>query len=220
MAARDPVIVVGGGPAGLAVATQLVLKHVDVVVLEAEPRLPRDLRAGSFHPPTIEMLDTIGVGQEFLSLGYRVPRWQIRGRKEGVIVEWDLSLISDVTPYPFRFHCEQFKLTPLLLKRFEDLGGKVRFAHRFLDATQDADGVIGAVRDPGRDRNHPRQLSRRRRWREERGAPRHERRFRGLHLARAVPGGRHRPRPGARGLHHERLCLRSGRLVGDLQDAA
>ncbi len=149
MAARDPVLIVGGGPAGLAVATQLALKHVDVTVLEAEPKLPRDLRAGSFHPPTIEMLDTIGVGQEFLTLGYRVPRWQIRGRKEGVIIEWDLSLIADVTPYPFRFHCEQFKLTPLLLKRFEGLGGKVRFAHRFLDATQDADGVNARVETPG-----------------------------------------------------------------------
>jgi 3-(3-hydroxy-phenyl)propionate hydroxylase len=149
MAARDPVIIVGGGPAGLAVATQLALRDVDVVVLEAEPKLPRDLRAGSFHPPTIEMLDTIGVGQEFLSLGYRVPRWQLRGRKEGVIVEWDLSLIADVTPYPFRFHCEQFKLTPLLLKRFEGLGGKVRFAHRFLDATQDSDGVAARIETPG-----------------------------------------------------------------------
>ena len=127
MAARDPVIVVGGGPAGLAVATQLVLKDVEVVVLEAEPKLPRDLRAGSFHPPTIEMLDTIGVGPDFLSLGYRVPRWQIRGRKEGVIVEWDLSLIADVTPYPFRFHCEQFKLTPLLLKPLRGAGRQGAF---------------------------------------------------------------------------------------------
>jgi 3-(3-hydroxy-phenyl)propionate hydroxylase len=149
MAARDPVIIVGGGPAGLAVAAQLALQGVEAVVLESEPKLPRDLRAGSFHPPTIEMLDTIGIGQEFLSLGYRVPRWQIRGRHEGVIVEWDLSLIGDVTPYPFRFHCEQFKLTPLLLKRFEGLGGKVRFAHRFLDATQDADGVVARVETPG-----------------------------------------------------------------------
>src|ERR1700689_2755148 len=145
MAARDPVIIVGGGPAGLAVATQLALKDVDVVVLEAEPKLPRDLRAGSFHPPTIEMLDTIGVGQEFLSLGYRVPRWQLRGRKEGVIVEWDLSLIADETAYPFRFHCEQFKLTPLLLRRFEAIGGTVRFGHTFLDATQDGDGVTARV---------------------------------------------------------------------------
>ena len=149
MAKREPVIIVGGGPAGLAVAVHLALQQVDVLVLEADPKLPRDLRAGSFHPPTMEMLDCIGVGQDFLAMAYRVPRWQIRGREEGVIVEWDLSLIADVTPYPWRTHCEQFKLTPLLAKRFEVLGGKIQFGHRFLDATQDADGVTARVETPG-----------------------------------------------------------------------
>jgi 3-(3-hydroxy-phenyl)propionate hydroxylase len=149
MSSRAPVIVVGGGPAGLATAVGLALQDAAVAVFEAEPRLPRDLRAGSFHPPTLEMLDTIGVGQEFLALGYRVPRWQIRGRQEGVIVEWDLSLIADLTPYPFRFHCEQFKLTPLLLKRFAALGGTVRWQHRFLDATQDDDGVTARFETAG-----------------------------------------------------------------------
>jgi 3-(3-hydroxy-phenyl)propionate hydroxylase len=62
-----------------------------------------------------------------------------------VIVEWDLSIIADETPFPFRFHCEQFKLTPLLLQRFEALGGRVRFASPFLDAVQDEDGVTARI---------------------------------------------------------------------------
>jgi 3-(3-hydroxy-phenyl)propionate hydroxylase len=145
----DPVIIVGGGPAGLALATSLVLRDVPVVVFESEPRLPHDLRAGTFHPPTLQMLEELGIVPEFLSIGIRVPRWQIRGRKEGVIVEWDLNLIADETPYPFRFHCEQFRLTPLLLKRFEALGGIVRFGHTFLDAVQDANGVTARIETPG-----------------------------------------------------------------------
>lgn len=141
MAEHDPVLIVGAGPAGLAVAVSLALAGVPALVFEAEARLPHDLRAGSFHPPTLEMLDRIGVGQDFLAMGIKVPRWQIRGREEGVIVEWDLSLIADQTPYPFRFHCEQFKLTPLLKARLERLGGTVRHGHRFIDASQDLDGV-------------------------------------------------------------------------------
>ena len=35
MAKREPVIIVGGGPAGLAVAVHLALQQVDVLVLEA-----------------------------------------------------------------------------------------------------------------------------------------------------------------------------------------
>jgi 3-(3-hydroxy-phenyl)propionate hydroxylase len=145
---REPVIIVGAGPAGLALATSLVLRDVAVIVLESEPKLPHDLRAGTFHPPTLEMLEELGIVAEFLSIGIRVPRWQIRGRQEGVIVEWDLGLIADETPYPFRFHCEQFRLTPLLLRRFEELGGTVRFAHTFLDAVQDGDGVTARIETP------------------------------------------------------------------------
>ena len=142
---REPVIIVGAGPAGLALGASLLLRDIAVIVLESEPKLPRDLRAGTFHPPTLELLETVGVTADFLAIGIRVPRWQIRGRNEGVIVEWDLSIIGDVTPYPFRFHCEQFKLTPLLHRRFAALGGEVRFGHTFLDATQDADGVTARI---------------------------------------------------------------------------
>jgi 3-(3-hydroxy-phenyl)propionate hydroxylase len=149
LAKADPVLIVGAGPAGLALAVRLALADVPALVFEAEPVLPRDLRAGTFHPPTVELLDSIGVGQDFLAMGIRVPRWQIRGREEGVIVEWDLSLLKDETPYPFRFHCEQFKLTPLLKTRFEALGGTVKFAHRFVDATQDGSGVTARFETPG-----------------------------------------------------------------------
>src|SRR5215469_17731354 len=129
---RDPVVIVGAGPAGLAVAVKLVKAEVPVVVLEAEPALPFDLRAGTFHPPTVELLAELGVHERMLADGIPVPCWQIRGRSEGVIVEWDLSLIADETPYPFRLHFEQFKLTPLLYERLVALGGSVRFDHRFL----------------------------------------------------------------------------------------
>jgi 3-(3-hydroxy-phenyl)propionate hydroxylase len=146
---RDPVIIVGAGPAGLAVAATLALRDVPSIVLEAEAELPRDLRAGSFHPPTMELLETLDIAGDFRAMGIEVPRWQIRARDEGVIVEWDLSMLADVTQYPFRLHCEQYKLTPLLYDRFRSLGGSVRFAHRFIDAAQDGDGVLARVQTPG-----------------------------------------------------------------------
>ena len=149
MAAREPVIIVGAGPAGLTVALSLALQDVPVIVLESEPRLPRDLRAGSFHPPTVEMMGPLGIAEDFLALGIKVPRWQIRDRR-GVVAEWDLGLIADATPYPFRLHVEQYKLTPLLQRRLMDLGGAdLRFGHAFLDATQDADGVTARVETAG-----------------------------------------------------------------------
>jgi len=149
MRTPDPVIIVGAGPAGLTVALSLTLQGIPAVVVESEPKLPRDLRAGSFHPPTIEMYEPLGIAQDFLAMGIKVPRWQIRDR-DGVIVEWDLGLIADATPYPFRLHVEQYKLTPLLYQRLRSVGGpKVRFGHKFLDATQDADSVSARIETPG-----------------------------------------------------------------------
>ncbi|HKX10632.1 MAG TPA: FAD-dependent monooxygenase [Stellaceae bacterium] len=149
MAAHEPVIIVGAGPAGLTVALSLALQGVPVVVLESEPKLPRDLRAGSFHPPTVEMMGPLGIAEDFLALGIQVRRWQIRDRRE-VVAEWDLDLIADLTPYPFRLHVEQYKLTPLLHRRIMAVGGaEVRFGHTFIDASQDGDGVTVRVETAG-----------------------------------------------------------------------
>ena len=149
MGERDPVLIIGAGPAGLALAACLARDGVAAIVFEAEAALPRDLRAGSFHPPTIELLAGLDLAEPFLAMGIKVPRWQLRGRHEGIIVEWDLSLLADETAYPFRFHCEQYKLTPLLHRRLLALGGEVRFGQRFLDATQDDAGVRARLATPG-----------------------------------------------------------------------
>lgn len=138
----NPVLVAGAGPVGLTVALSLAHQGVPVRVLETEPALTIDHRAGSFHPPTLEMLAPFGVTEAMHRIGIKVPRWQIRDRRQGVIVEWDLGLIADLTPYPYRFHLEQFRLTPILL---EKLGAfphaRVEFSTQVLDAAAHGDAM-------------------------------------------------------------------------------
>ncbi len=50
-----------------------------------------DLRAGSFHPPTLEVLEPIGVTARLHELGIVVPRWQLRDRTDGVIGVFELA---------------------------------------------------------------------------------------------------------------------------------
>lgn len=139
----DPIVVVGAGPTGLALALSLGLHDIPCVVLEREPALPYDLRAGSYHPPTIEMLDALGVAQTMIANGVKVPVWQMRDRVEGVIAEFELALLAEDTPFPFRLHYEQFRLTPLLLARIEEAAPSVsvRFGQEVETVTQDADGA-------------------------------------------------------------------------------
>lgn len=137
------VLIVGAGPVGLATALSLAHRGVSVKVIEAEPRLTEDQRAGSFHPPTLEMLAPFGITEAMQRIGIRVPRWQIRDRREGVIVEWDLGLIADETPFPYRFHLEQYKLTPILLEKLQAFPhASVEFGVRFDDAVQDQKSVL------------------------------------------------------------------------------
>ena len=55
------VIVAGGGPVGLCVALLLAEQKIPVTVVEAEDAIVRDLRASTFHPPTLDMLEPLGI---------------------------------------------------------------------------------------------------------------------------------------------------------------
>ena len=107
MTTAQRVIVAGAGPVGLLTALALASQDIPVTVLESEPGLTHDLRAGTYHPPSLEIMAPYGVTDEMHRTAIKVPRWQMRDRNQGVIVEWDLSEIADLTPYPYRLHFEQ-----------------------------------------------------------------------------------------------------------------
>ena len=146
MAERAPVLIVGAGPVGLVAALGLARQRVPVIVLEAEDDLTIDLRAGTFHPPTLEMMAPLGITERLLAMGIQVPHWQMRDRRAGVVAQFDLGLLGRDTPYPFRLHCEQHKLTPVARDLLMALPNTtVRFGCRVVDATQSADGVVATV---------------------------------------------------------------------------
>ena len=147
--ARDRVIIVGAGPVGLVSALSLALRDVPVLVLEANPELFMDLRAGSFHPPTLEVLEPLGVTAKLHEFGICVHRWQLRDRTDGVIGTFELSLLADETPYPYRLHCEQHKLTPLVFQMLAPLPhADIRFSHRVTEVSQAGDRVIVKAETP------------------------------------------------------------------------
>lgn len=144
------VIIVGGGPVGLVSALALAQRDIPILVLEAHPELFFDLRAGSFHPPTLEVLEAGGVTAKLLDIGIIVPAWQLRDRTDGLIATFELaSLLKDETPYPFRLHCEQHKLTPLvydMLKKIPHV--EVRFSAQVNKVVQDSDSVTVTASTP------------------------------------------------------------------------
>lgn len=143
MSANRRVIVAGAGPVGLMTALGLARAGVPVLLVEQEPALTVDLRAGSYHPPTLEAMAPYGITDRMLERGITVRYWQIRDRRNPEwVATWDLALLAGLTPYPFRFHLEQHQLTPIILDllRREPLAD-VRFGTRFAGVVQDANGV-------------------------------------------------------------------------------
>ncbi|MEY4270967.1 MAG: hypothetical protein RLZZ58_2183, partial [Pseudomonadota bacterium] len=58
---RCQVLIAGAGPVGTVMATLLAKAGIDVIVLESGDDCAQDMRASTFHPPTLEMLDEIGI---------------------------------------------------------------------------------------------------------------------------------------------------------------
>ena len=137
----DSVLIAGAGPVGLAAASVLAQAGVPVTVLEAEPRLPENLRASTFQPPTLDMLARLGAARQLIDMGRVAPRVQYRDR-HGWVAEFDFGAIARDTQHPFRVQCEQFKLNQLLAER---LPGRVEFASQVTAVEHDEEGVSVTV---------------------------------------------------------------------------
>ena len=111
------VLIAGAGPVGLVSALTLATAGVAVTVFERSTSAPEDLRASTFHPPTLDMLARFGISDDLLPQGLVARYTQQRDRQQGLIAEFDMSLLTGLTQHPYRLQCEQWKLNKLLLDR-------------------------------------------------------------------------------------------------------
>ena len=118
-------------------------------MLEAEPSLLENLRASTFHPPTLDMLAPFGATDHLIEQGLKAPAFQYRDRASGLLAAFDFSILADVTQHPFRVQCEQFKLNQALRDWLRRQGsGDIRFGHRLVGMEQDDAGVRVRVETP------------------------------------------------------------------------
>ena len=137
---HDRIIIAGGGPSGLIAALSLAKQDIPVLLLEQQESPQDHRRATTFHPPTLEYLDALGMVDKVLDDGRVTPIWQFRDRQEGVIAEFDLAALKNETKYPYRVQCEQMELNRALYAALADLPNvEIRFGHEALSVRQDTD---------------------------------------------------------------------------------
>ena len=149
----ERVVIAGAGPAGLVSATILARADIPVTVLESEPSLPLNLRASTFHPPTLDMLDELGAAEPLIEQGLKAPALQFRDRATGLIAQFDFGDIADLTRHPFRVQCEQFRLNQVLLEKLAVMSGvEVRFGAPVAGVEQDDEGAAAILENGERVR--------------------------------------------------------------------
>jgi 3-(3-hydroxy-phenyl)propionate hydroxylase len=144
------VIIVGAGPVGLTAALLLGSNGISAIVLEAEAAISKELRASTFHPPTLDMLESYGITPRMLQAGLICPTWQIRLHPSGNRAVFDLSVLKEDSNHPYRLQCEQSKYCQFVLDEVRNLpSASINFstAVMALEQTGDIVNVIAATPD-------------------------------------------------------------------------
>ena len=140
------VLVVGLGPVGAVAALFLAQNGIAVAALEANAQSATDLRASTFHAPTLEMLHHLGAADTLFGQGLRAPVYQFRDRQSGEVFAFDLGEIADRTAFPYRIQCEQHRVTEEIVGKLAAMpNATVRYQSRLLFLEQDAAGVTAYV---------------------------------------------------------------------------
>jgi 3-(3-hydroxy-phenyl)propionate hydroxylase len=138
-----PVIVAGAGPVGCIAALYLAKQGIPVVLLESSKELPKTLRASTWHPPTMDMMDELGISQAIIDLGLIARHYQYRDRRTGEIAEFDLNVLAGETRHPYRVQTEQWRVTGFIWDKLsrEYPHAECHYAHAVRGVHQTSRGV-------------------------------------------------------------------------------
>jgi 2-polyprenyl-6-methoxyphenol hydroxylase-like FAD-dependent oxidoreductase len=138
------VLVVGAGPTGLTLAAQLLARGVRTRIIDkAEGPAPHS-RALGVHARTLELLDTMGLAEDFLARGHRVTHLRMYARGRTLL---NLDLAHNGSRYPFTLHLPQSETEVLLRARVRELGGSIEQGVELLRVTDRGAVVDAALQD-------------------------------------------------------------------------
>jgi rifampicin monooxygenase len=134
------VIVAGGGPSGMMLASELRLHGVHVVVLEKEVEPSGQARGLGLHVRSIEVMDQRGMLDGFLALGKQYPVARFAGIDKPAPERLD-------TAHRYLLGIPQNLTERLLTERAVESGTEIRRGTELVGLSQDGDGVTAELAD-------------------------------------------------------------------------
>jgi rifampicin monooxygenase len=134
------VIVAGGGPTGLMLASELRLHGVHVVVLEKEAEPTRVVRSLGLHVRSIEVMDQRGLLERFLAHGQQYPVGGFAGIPKPQPDRLD-------TAHPYVLGIPQTLVERLLTEHAIEVGVEIRRGCELVGLSQDEHGVTAELAD-------------------------------------------------------------------------
>ena len=148
----NPILIAGAGPVGCTLALYLARNDIPVILLEAQESLPRDLRASTFHPPTLDMLSDLDLVKDMMAVGLKVEHYQYRDRRTNEIAKFELSVLADETDHPYRLQCEQYKMTKIVVDKLAAFHHvEVRMGTKIKGFREVDGGVLALIQNESRE---------------------------------------------------------------------
>jgi 2-polyprenyl-6-methoxyphenol hydroxylase-like FAD-dependent oxidoreductase len=139
---RTETLVVGAGPVGMTTALLLARAGVQVRIIDQEWRTASRTYACALHPPTLKLLDSLGLLRDIRSAGREVSKVCFY---EGDARRAEANLSLPGSEYPFVLVLPQSALEDLLEQKLKAEGVQVQWNHQLSGlraASQDAVGIV------------------------------------------------------------------------------
>lgn len=157
---RVPVLVIGGGYAGLSAATLLAWREVPVMLVERHPSTSVQPKAFGAGPRAVELLRPVqGLEEELTEVGagagedLRIAIARDLTDPEPHLLldgEWEHLALAGLTPAA-TVRAPQADIERVLRVKAEELGADLRFSTELISLEQDDGGVTALIRDKDGD---------------------------------------------------------------------
>jgi 2-polyprenyl-6-methoxyphenol hydroxylase-like FAD-dependent oxidoreductase len=146
-----PVLVVGAGPTGLMMASELARHGICCRIIDKAPRPSQLSKALAIHARTLEVFESIGIVDSFVAAGVKAHGGSIYANRKRIVHFLFDRLESR---YNYALMLPQDETEVLLSRHLESLGVKVERSVELCAIRQDADSVTATLRlaDGGEER--------------------------------------------------------------------